>query len=296
MKANYQHQIEAYLSGEMSPDQLDKFEVELESNPELNQELNFQSEIIQGIGEYRKVELTTRLDALKVPSAWWSFVQNSTTLQYLGGTLIAASIGAGIWFGVRDDSEITEPSVGSSVVIDSPNRSLVEWNSPVEWNLPEPITKNAKKEMKSVRSENTSELAENKKKETVREKTQSFNPVVSVPLAGDVQSEKNFVPEEVGEPSAVMANSSDRPISVEIVDSKTLNVKYSYYDGKLFLYGKFRQQPYEILEINSAKQRKIYLYHLDTFYQILPSDKPVNLQVVTNTRLIQELTILRKTK
>ena len=286
MKTNYQQQIEAYLSGEMSTDQLNKFEAELESNPELNQELNFQSEIIQGIGEYRKTQLIARLDALKVPSVWWSFVQNSTALSYLSWAMITALIGTGIWFVIQDDSELIGPEVGSTVV-DAPNQQLATWD------IPELI----KKESKIIEDGHSTVVGENQKRTIVREETRSFNPIVSVPLAGDIEADKNFVPMEVGEPSVVEgSNTSNKPISVEIVNSKNLKAKYRYYDGKLFLYGKFEQQPYEILEINSAQNKKIYLYHLASFYEILPSDKLVNLQIVTNAKLIQELIILRKTK
>ena len=228
-----------------------------------------------------------RLDGLNVPSAWWSFVQNSTPLQYLGGAFVTALIGTGIWFVIQDDTEVQMPSENSSMEVDAPNQELLAWD------LPELI----KEESKISLEEHSSGFEENQKQAMSREDTQSFNPVVAVPSVGDIEPEKNFVPEEVGDPSVVTGlNSDTRPISVEIVDSKSLRAKYRYYDGKLFLYGKFEQQPYEILEINSAKDRKIYLYHLESFYEILASDKPINLQVVTNTKLIQELLILRKAK
>ncbi|MCP4457454.1 MAG: hypothetical protein GY816_05415 [Cytophagales bacterium] len=286
MNSNNQNQIEAYLSGEMDAEQLAKFESEVHVNPELQQELNFQSEVIQGIGQYRKAQLVARLDAVNIAPGWLSFIQSST-VQYVGGAIAIALIGTGLWFTFQDNSLGTELTSSSQiVVVDTPTQQESEWNLPKQKEQ-EPLMK---EELLVV------ELRDWEKVDSSREKL--FNPQIAVPDAGDFETETDFVPEQAGEPSGSTRTDSKKsqPIEVELVESKALNVRYRYYEGKLYLYGKFKQKPYEILEINSATGRQIYLYHLDTFHEIVPSDKPVDLKVVTNDKLIQELMILRKTK
>ncbi|MEQ9230349.1 MAG: hypothetical protein RIF46_06670, partial [Cyclobacteriaceae bacterium] len=78
MNLNQQQQIESYLAGEMSAKEISAFESQVEVNPELRQELHFQSEVISGIGEFRKAQLIARLDGLNVSTAWWSVVQHSS--------------------------------------------------------------------------------------------------------------------------------------------------------------------------------------------------------------------------
>ncbi len=288
MKANQQNQIEAYLSGEMNAEQLAKFESDLQINPELQKELNFQSDVIQGIGEFRKNQLITRLDALNVPSAWWSYIQHSSILQYFGGVVVTGLIGVGIWFILPSDNSNLDLAVVDELIIDDPKpESFV-------WNLPE------LKKQKIVAEDSSEETDLTHKDENKETKVSAklFSPIVTVPSAGDIEAEKDFVPEEAGNPSKIEKTNVDenRPISVEIIESESFNVKYRYYDGKLYLYGKFNKDPYEILEINSASERRIYLYHGEIFYQIGISDVPVDLKEITNSKLIQELAILRKTK
>ena len=288
MQANQQNQIESYLSGQMNADQLAKFESELKVNPELQQELSFQSEVINGIGEYRKTELIARMDALKVPSAWWSAVQQSATVQYVGGIIITGLIGTGVWFAFQNDENIGSESTSDTneIIIDAPKQEVIVWDLPLIVEEESPTV---------VPEEITS--SENEEPSEIKKIREIFNPKVAVPSAGDVESEKDFVPEQAGEPSSIAeTKESTNPIGVEIIETKASKIKYRYYEGKLYLYGKFQQEPYEILEINSAAGRRIYLFHLDNFYQISSNDKPVELKAIANSKLIQELEILRKTK
>lgn len=291
MNTNQHTQIEAYLSGEMNADQLAKFESEVHVNPELQQELNFQSEIIQGIGKYRKTELIARLDALKVPPAWWSVVQHSPTFQYIGGVIVTTLVGTGIWFILPEDATTEQPAdLQEVMIVNTPNQKIFEWNLPEITELEKLSTETSSPQNKEDGVDEDVQVTEKSVK--------SFIPVVAVPTSGDIEAEKDFVPEQAGEPSKISTSEDEtaQPLAVEVVESSVLDVKYRYFEGKLYLYGQFRNTPYEILEINSASGRRIYLYHLDAFYEITSSDIPVNLTVIENSKLIQELEILRKTK
>ena len=112
---------------------------------------------------------------------------------------------------------------------------------------------------------------------------QGCSSILSATTADPIEDEKD-------------ERTSGSALDDEIIETKASKIKYRYYDGKLYLYGKFQQEPYEILEINSASGRRIYLYHLTNFYEISSSDKPVELKAIDNSKLIQELEILRKTK
>jgi hypothetical protein len=286
MKANQHNQIEAYLSGEMNPEQLAKFESELQVNPELQQELSFQTEVIQGIGEYRKAELVARMEAINVSPVWWSFVEQFSALQYIGGAVVATIIGGAAWFAFQDTEELTvEPTDIKTIVIDTPSSNHYVWDLPID-------------EIESKTELITEEGREVEVLEEEKGNADNFSPVVAVPLVNDVEVEKEFVPEEAGEPEEISTKSTSKatPIDVEILESKGTKIKYRYYAGKLYLYGEFQSQPYEIIEINSASGRRIYLFHMNEYYGITPSDKPVSLEPISDSKLIQELSILREAK
>lgn len=287
MNLNQQQQIESYLAGEMSAEEISAFESQVEVNPELRQELHFQSEVISGIGEFRKAQLIARLDGLNVSTAWWSVVQHSSVLQYAGSALAIIGIGgAAYWY--TTNAEEALPDAGNEIVVDAPV------HEPVIFELPEfesqlvslPDEVNQGKVVEALVDDNTPPKEE-----------KSFNPIVNVPNAGNVEAEKEFQPQQAPKPEEVEETEpAKKALEVEVVETKTSRIKYRYYAGKLFLYGKFQDEPYQILEINSAAGRRIYLHHLNTFYEIVQSDKPVNLTEVTNEKLIQELSILRKSK
>ena len=75
-----------------------------------------------------------------------------------------------------------------------------------------------------------------------------------------------------------------------------MSLKYKYFDGKLFLYGDFNEQPYEILEINGVKERKLYLFFESKYFNIDVTDKVKELDQIVNPKLVNELDIIRNNK
>jgi len=55
-------------------------------------------------------------------------------------------------------------------------------------------------------------------------------------------------------------------LQIEKIKDKKHNLYYQYYNNKLFLYGDFDSKPYEILELNTIKDKLIYLYFEDKYY------------------------------
>lgn len=282
MDANHTHQIESYLSGQMSAEEAAKFESLLEVNPELQEELAFQSETIQGIGEFRKAELKARLDALDPSTAWWTIAQLSPVGQFLGGSILVGLLSVGGYFLLSENAG--DP--GNEITISAPEYIP----QPFMLELPdiEPVVQ------ERDQLETVVERVERNDKEVVDKS--SFTPVVTVPSAGEVETEKAFVPEELPTPDEVDNQPEIETVDVEIIESRSAKIKYRYYEGKLYLYGKFSDEPYQILEINSYAGRRIFLYHKNAFHTIRQSDKPLLLEQITDTKLIQELKILQKSK
>jgi len=287
MNLDQQNQLESYLSGHMPPDEMKTFEASLGSNPELQQEVHFQSDIIKGIGEYRKSQLKARLDAIQVTPGYWFGLQGATIAQLTTGVATVLLIGAGSYwyFGtfeteeVVQNTEVVEEEVITPTVNDTPVSEEIEADQTSEK------INESKQENKAVQSGDANTSAK------------TFEPRVAVPKSGDVEDEKEFTPDNLPTPEEGEAvKQENTPIEVEVIDGRNAKIKYRYYAGKLYLYGDFTAEPYEILEINASSGRRIYLYHLNEYYEITPTDKPANVVAVTDTKLIQELTILRKEK
>lgn len=300
MIPNQQDQIDSYLSGRMTAEEAARFDASLQANPELRQEVAFQSEVVQGIQHYRKAQIKARLDAVQVSAGWWGAVQQSSVLQWVGGVVAVSLISAGVFWFV---SQPTEEEVPAKQVKEEKPEVISESNIeqvpsvPSATTVDEDISTDEKFEQR-----NTPPVAEEVTVEETEavanrgtEAKEPFNPKVKVPQVEDVEAERTFQAEKLPTPEvADQVENKEEPLDVEVVDMRGSKVKYRYYAGKLYLYGQFANTPYEILEINSAEGRRVYLYHADTYYELLPSDKTTGALPVTDQKLLNDLSILRK--
>lgn len=296
--------IEQYHGGNMSAEDMASFEKELAADPTLKAESDFQSTIIKEIKEYRKTQLKTRLNAIDVSPGWIEFVQHSTLVKSFGGVAVATAIGSGVYFFAEKDPELVEEPANQEVTIEVNGPEL---NTPsFSWDLPEeeaPIAKAKQQEVIEDKpqavvavSEEVSQqgIAENQQEEQVAE---PFAPVFEAPDAGDISENTEIESAQLDAvPTIIQEEVDATPIEVETKNSRSTKIKYKYYDGKLFLTGNFNKSPYEILEINSASGRRIYLLHQNKYYEVSITDRLSELPEVTDIKLIRELRLIKANK
>lgn len=299
-------QIDDYHSGRMSESEMTNFEKSLESDPAIKAESDLQSDIVNGLKEYRKIELKSRLDAINVGPTWFEFAQQSTLLKSFGGVFIASLIGTGIYL-YGEKVEIQSAEEGATV--QAPTTESIEF----VWSLSNDeetsdtralekpsqiVDKSAKnRTSESTASKTTAETSEPIDVLTDVKKEDAFKPSFEAPNAELVADEAEFATVGLDEiPSTSDSEVSEEPIDVQSEISKSSKIKYKYYDGKLFLNGDFDKAPYEILEINSTSGRRIYVYYLGKYYRVGIADKLTELPMVSNSKVIDELKLLRDNK
>jgi len=304
--------IEEYHSGNMSPEETASFEKELASDPSLRAESNFQSDIINGIKEYRKTQLKTRLNAIDVSPGWMEFAQQSALVKSFGGIAVATVIGSGVYL-LADTKEDLAASQNEEVIahaeLNVPEAKEIQF----ELVLPDPAISDkievAIKEIVKKPAETKAAVAqmvagsvnsatEEDITEVAEKPMETFAPSFSAPDAADISDNTELASATLDEvPTVSAANKGElKPIEVETKYSKNSKIKYKYYDGKLFLNGNFNEEPYEILEINSASGRRIFLLHLKKYYEVKINDRLSELPEVRDIKLIQELRLIKANK
>ena len=298
MNTRLQDKIDQYHSGRMDSNEFDSFEKELASDPSLQAESDFQLDIINGLKEFRKTELKTRLNAVDIAPAWFEFVQQSTLLKSFGGVAVATLVGTGVYFmAIPDDAGIEK-----QIVIDAPEEVVKQFSWSIkpailakaseseDIQIPSASILNSEKGISESTDNETVELVE------LNGKEENLSLDFDAPTADEVKDEEAL---EISNlevlPKSSTAEEVD-PIDVDHELTSSLNIKYKYYDGKLFLSGDFDRAPYEILEINSANGRRIYVKYLDKYYKVGVTDKLTTLPEVSDKSVIQELELLRKNK
>lgn len=313
MNPTQQNQIDAYLRGELNASDLTKFESAMDNDPSFAEHVKVEQKIQQGLSEVRKAELKARLDALDVSTGWFGGVgqlASSTAVKTLGGLVVASVAGVLIYNSLDSDvtieptsnlilTEISSPQPAEDIpTVIIPVEELAESSNP---DLPVNEIVSAKE---SLAAEPTKEvvaempLVENEAKKTTE--ATEFVPNVTVPQPGDLAKEEGFSAPDTEVPTMAdtdeIKTESLTPVDVKTVQKKNESLKYKYFDGKLFLYGDFNDNPYEILEINGATDRRLFLYYTKEFYSIEITDKVQELSPIGNAKLINELKIIRNNK
>ncbi len=289
---NYKDLIEQYVVGTISDGDKTMLESKLASDASLRAEMKAQSEVIEGLKQFRKTQLKTRLNNVPVETGLFETVGQSTFVK------VAASVGAAVvligglyYFSENSTEEVAtfeslspitpvEESIGSAEITIKELPAVVPPEKPVERAI----------------------VAKANSKTPVIEEAEDTQPDFSTPAVVEFESEQDFEAEKIASDNrTTVATPVDaaKPIDVEISPSagKENRLQYQFYEEKLHLYGDFKNVPYEILEINNKDGKKTYLYHEGVFYQLsYPSKEVRDLLKITNEELIKELTIFRENK
>lgn len=308
-------QLDNYHSGRMSESEMADFNKLLESDPALKAESDLQSDIVNGLKEYRKLELKSRMDAINVGPTWIEFAQQSALMKSFGGVIIASLIGTGIYiYGERpvengSDQLATveaqkvesidfvwslgeEDESSTSVALDKPQKIVetLESDSREDFTQSKPSASDA---IEQAVAKNNTESSQSEPEV----KNEVYKPTFEAPAAESISDESEFTTTDLDEiPSNSESAVAENTIDVRSEITKSSIIKYKYYDGKLFLNGAFDKAPYEILEINSASGRRIYVYYLGSYYKVSNADKLTELPKVNNPEVISELKLLRENK
>ncbi|WP_421871315.1 anti-sigma factor family protein [Marinoscillum sp.] len=313
MNPTHKNQIEAYLRDELNPEQMNQFHAHMESNPDFAQQVRFEEKIVKGLSEVRKAELKARLDAIDVTPVGWvggiGQLANNAVVKTLGGIAAASIVGVVLYNIVDLDGE---QSIDTSKTITTEiNHPQDQEQASTSWKdlIPEETIDRQYAEqseeqqfvaapMKEVKEE----LIEVSPEEvaSLEKSSEDFTPEVSVPQPGDLAKEDGLTTPDSRLPEVTASDEliDKEPVAVDVetVNRKNEALKYKYFDGKLFLYGDFSENPYEILEINGVKERKLYLYFEQNYFSIEVTDKVKELNELSDRRLINELEIIRNNK
>jgi hypothetical protein len=295
--------INSYLEGNIS----DKGKLELESllekDPLFKSEFEFQKDIVEGLKEYRKAELKARLDGINVNPGIFGHITN---LKIASSIITASVISVGVLLYLNQET-FNEDDL-SYVVHLTEGQETISIDNLLQ--KPEPKTYNSNTEKSETISKSSNNLlGENSlvadikskslvvKDKAVKEKNVE---IVRPNVLSDFEDQEILSQFEKA-PSfnkTELSTIKGRVHSIEIenrIEGK-FQFHYKYFQNKLYLYGDFIS-PYEILELNNEREKKLYLFHEDVYYAIQENQEKITpLKPITQSRLIKELNIIKENK
>lgn len=290
-------QIELYLTDQLSEGDRTQFETQLQQDPLLKEELQFQEDIIQSVRNHRTAQLKSRLNNIEPPGPG----MGETTaggLKLAGSVLAMAAIGVGAYFYLQEPEAVLETTPQIEQSAPQPEAIIPSEVDPSIGVEAKNIEEIPVPEVKQEVAE-TAERTQDSDSEPVRPTpNQRVQPnIIEVPADEEAGSESDMI-DLPTLPVAGAEDLNDVPeMSVKKIKDGKHNFHYQYYNDKLFLYGDFQNIPYEILDLAGASSRKLYLFYQDKFYYIRPDQSEISpLEVITDGNLVTELEALRVSK
>lgn len=274
--------LDEYLGNRLNEKDKTAFEKAMESDPSLKKEFIIQKRIVDGIRKGRVLELKKMLNDIPVSSIPQ---QGPSLLTQVGAVAVVAGlVGTGLFFYLKDDGkgENTTSATTDKEQLDKPVQAPEEKTdsqATSEQALPQPEV-----------NDNDSNVKDKAEQQAIAPETEEQKEVS--PSARDV-----FEPgeEQPTSESAVTEDSKTSTGATPSIAVKTEpNSKYSWHyqfrDNKLYLYGVFEKNLYEIMEFFSDNKRTMFLYYKDNYYLLNEEDNKVRpLNAIGDKALLKKL-------
>jgi len=276
--------LDQYLASQLNAQDKAAFEKRLETDSDLKNEFSFQRKVVESVRKARVAELKKMLNDIPVSSIP---TDGTSLLSKIGLFAVAtALVGTALYFYLnQEDNTIIEPS--TTEVLQEEKPAITE-PAKAEEPTQEPAihsTQEASKVDKAISTPSKAPVAEKLKEEPV------------APAALDV-----FDPtEESAKTDAIEAGTENEKesrtpsILVETIIDKKYTFHYQFKENKLYLYGTFEKNLYEIMEFFSDNKRTMFLFYKDNYYLLNEEDERVKaLAPIKDPVLLQKLRDYRK--
>lgn len=291
---SYEQLVGQYLDNEMSEAQRTDFENQLQGNPELNRELQFQRELINGVKDFRRFELKARLENIPI----YTPVYQTIAFKAVAVVAITAGIGFGTYYLMNKTNESAPSQISLTY-----NDSTLSEKEEVIPALPQaqPSESSVSNSADSDKSNTaTASTQKSKKRDKSAATTSASVPEVTTPRV-ETFTDDAFESEEIEalktQSTETIAEPNAETVEVATIKDKKNKFHYKFYENKLYLLGTFDEMPYEIIEINSKSGKKFFLYYNENFYRLQNGQvKPTPLERIENDSLVNELKIIQTNK
>jgi hypothetical protein len=282
--------LDQYVSNRLADQDRTAFEQKLASDTSLKNEFKIQQKLVEKIREARVKELKTMFN--NIPASALETGGSSIMGQVALWVAVVGSIGAGVYLYLnREDKVEDKPIVKQEEV-------TTEVPQTVEPQQEAPKQENPVATQEGEPEETVTSPAENKKKDAEIPQEQNElateeEPKRPAPLdvfdpSDETEAPRNPSTDEKISESTPLNKSS---IVVEIDNSnKKFDFHYQFKNGKLYLYGTFEKNLYEIMEFFSGTKRTVFLFYKDSYYLLSEENDTIKpLAPINDPTLLQKL-------
>ena len=271
--------LDQYVGNRLNVQDKAAFEQKLEMDAELKNEFLLQQKVVESIRKGRAAELKKMLNDIPLSSIPG---EGTSIMTQIGlWVVVAGLVGTGLYFYFNQQEakpEIQQPITNEVTAEEPPLAEPQKEEQPKPENATVETDKTAKQKNKSI-APNTAAAEKAEEKPVEPSALDVFDPSEELDNAGQVDSE--------GHETTVSVTPS---IVVETKIDKKYNFHYQFKDTKLYLYGSFEKNLYEIMEFFSDNKRTMFLFYKDNYYLLNEeNDKVKALTPINDATLLKKL-------
>jgi hypothetical protein len=271
--------IEAYFNNELPDAEQQQLLDDVNSDPSLKSEFQFQQNVVDGIKAYRKKELIARLNSVQIASTGQALLLKTLGVIGIAGI---ATVSTFMWVNSNSDNETITDKTEIVLPYETEQPSdIAEATAPIT---------DKKEDVQVTEPVVDKKIAD---KETTSKETTAETPAIVTPEVMEPDSSSDAIldddleaPTSIGSSEINLSTSTN----VEVVFSKKYTFHYQVKEGQLTLYGDFEDAPFEVIEMKTNKGIKSYLYYKNHFYGLNKvSEDILPLERIENKAIIEEL-------
>ena len=275
--------VDQYLGNRLTGPEKSAFERKLETDTELRNEFSFQQKVVDSIRQARVAELKNMLNDIPVSSIP---TEGASLLPKIGLWVVAtAVIGTGLYFYLnQQDSTVVQPVKVEAINDETPANPKKD-DEPKEEIVIQPKPDESSKLNNKVKTPAATADVKKPQDEPVKPAVLDvYDPTEETAKAGELETEHNKGKDTTA-PS----------ILVETLADSKYNFHYQFKDNKLYLYGSFEKNLYEIMEFFSNNKHTMFLFYKENYYLLNEEDEKVKpLAPIKDPTLLEKLKDYRK--
>jgi hypothetical protein len=289
--------LDDYLRNKLSAQEKSAFEELLQNDSALQKELRVQQQVVNSLKSARVAELKQMLNNVPITALPAAATGSSIVAKVAALLVIAGLVGGGFYVYYQSEDEPAQNISADSQVLNQTTVPSDQSTTPSTDRIEPPVEQ----------SDATGSVAEPIKPEVTNDEvapstkaTDSVAPAArNVFEPGEeVKSNEPAVTSDANKGTAGVISTPSIAIEAGINGNNgKYNFHYQFKDNKLFLYGVFEKNLYELMEFFSNNKRTLFLYYKDNYYVLNEDDSKIKrLTPISDQALVKKLKDYRSSR
>jgi hypothetical protein len=279
--------LDDYLRNRLDPQEKSAFEQALKNDAALQRELRVQQRVVEGLRKARVAELKQLLNNVPVTAVPG---EGMSMLAKVGAWLVVAGLaGGGLYIYYNSEEQPADNISANTPHLAPDTHADDKATHPAVENIQPPLVKGDETNKESVQDQavdSGQKISESTTGDPVAPAARDvFEP------ADETRTAESSSATDSGKGTAGVITTPSITVEAGINGNNgKYNFHYQFKDNKLFLYGVFEKNLYELMEFFSNNKRTLFLYYKDRYYLLSEDDSKVKrLTPISDPALLKKL-------